>query len=350
MGNESFGHHVDCDGDGLEKLGGSLFSPVLGGMGIGSVSGNADGSAGMNGTGAVDSVGDSADGPFSMEFATLRMFFDLRVNPFLLKFKKIMARYADDLNSYLDRHEPIPDKLFADCGWVLGVAISYFNSLFAELRVLFKNPNTLVNSLLGMIEHEVKSVFTNAISYAQLELASHVSANSNTRFFEGCDRLQPVDIDLQALNLRPHAVKSLVLTAINHGFPSKGPYVTTVEDASVAMCPDEVNVHPAIVICILTELRENAAKAIGKREGTITMSVRSEGENVIISVTDNGPGIPPEIIGRIFENGFTTRSRNGTGQGLYLARKYIEEVLHGRIIVESTVGEGSVFSIVLRKT
>ncbi|MCA3004703.1 MAG: hypothetical protein IOD15_04975, partial [Phycisphaerales bacterium] len=64
-----------------------------------------------------------------------------------------------------------------------------------------------------------------------------------------------------------------------------------------------------------------------------------------VHVIDTGPGIPPEVLARIFQPYFTTKS-GGSGLGLPTARRIIEE--HGgRLEVHSEVGRGSNFVVVL---
>ena len=76
-----------------------------------------------------------------------------------------------------------------------------------------------------------------------------------------------------------------------------------------------------------------------KREGpwTIRASAFNEGEGVEIQVTDNGPGIDPEVQEKIFEPFYTTRER-GTGMGLAMVRK-IAENHDGGVSVESPLRE-----------
>ncbi len=63
------------------------------------------------------------------------------------------------------------------------------------------------------------------------------------------------------------------------------------------------------------------------------------------SVTDTGRGIPEQNLSQIFRPFYTTKG-NGTGLGLSLARRIVEEH-HGRIEVTSTVGKGSKFEVLL---
>jgi signal transduction histidine kinase len=66
-----------------------------------------------------------------------------------------------------------------------------------------------------------------------------------------------------------------------------------------------------------------------------------------VAVTDTGSGIPPELMGRIFDPGFTTKGA-GVGTGLGLAICYqIVEAHGGRIGVDSVVGKGTTFVVSL---
>ncbi|MGD8694578.1 MAG: ATP-binding protein, partial [Syntrophobacterales bacterium] len=77
------------------------------------------------------------------------------------------------------------------------------------------------------------------------------------------------------------------------------------------------------------------------------ISTQSQGEDeVLITVEDNGAGIPEKIRQRIFDVFFSTKGSQGTGLGLAVTRKIIEE--HGGVIeAESTPDEGSKFTITL---
>ncbi len=93
----------------------------------------------------------------------------------------------------------------------------------------------------------------------------------------------------------------------------------------------------------------NALDAVeGTEDGVIT--VRSEfdplSRQVIIRVIDNGAGMEPEQVGRIFEVFYTTKGHKGTGLGLAVANKVIKEHA-GRIDVQSAPGEGTTFTIIL---
>lgn len=95
----------------------------------------------------------------------------------------------------------------------------------------------------------------------------------------------------------------------------------------------------------------NAVDAVQPGMGCITVRTRyvPEREEARISITDNGPGIPAEDASRIFEPFMSTKGHAGTGLGLAVARKVVEEH-HGRIEVESVAHEGATFHIILPTT
>lgn len=73
---------------------------------------------------------------------------------------------------------------------------------------------------------------------------------------------------------------------------------------------------------VVTNLIDNAIRALDKTGGTIGVRVSKRGEKVEILCEDNGPGVPPEVISRLFEPGFTLRD-GGTGMGLAICKSLI---------------------------
>lgn len=95
---------------------------------------------------------------------------------------------------------------------------------------------------------------------------------------------------------------------------------------------------------VLLNLLLNAQQAI-ETNGKIEVNVERRGATAIVEVVDNGRGIAPEHLPNIFRPFYTTKG-DGTGLGLSLARRIVEDH-HGRIDVTSTVGEGTTFAVVL---
>jgi signal transduction histidine kinase len=113
-----------------------------------------------------------------------------------------------------------------------------------------------------------------------------------------------------------------------------------------------VNCHVNDINQVVLNLVVNAAHAIGDvvkgsdRLGTIKLRTWQEGDDVLISVSDTGGGIPATVAQRIFEPFFTTKEvGKGTGQGLTLAWAVVKDKHGGDLTFETEQGRGTTFSI-----
>lgn len=90
----------------------------------------------------------------------------------------------------------------------------------------------------------------------------------------------------------------------------------------------------------------NALDAVPERTGVITVSSRFDTmhKQVQIAVTDNGPGMDEQTLAHLFEPFFSTKGQKGTGLGLAVAQKVVEEH-EGRIDVTTSPGQGAVFTV-----
>jgi PAS domain S-box-containing protein len=114
--------------------------------------------------------------------------------------------------------------------------------------------------------------------------------------------------------------------------------------------------HPAIVradetrlMQIIVNLLSNAVKFTDS--GGVTVACEREGEDVLIRVTDTGPGVPPHEAERIFEEfyqveGGLSRASGGTGLGLAIARRFAR-LMGGDIAVDTRADDGSTFILCL---
>jgi len=98
---------------------------------------------------------------------------------------------------------------------------------------------------------------------------------------------------------------------------------------------------------VLKNLLSNAAKFTDKGRITVDAYLRNEG--VLVTISDTGIGIEPDVLPEIFEmfrqgDSSMTRRYGGMGLGLYVVRRLLE-LVHGTIEVESKVGQGSIFRV-----
>ena len=110
--------------------------------------------------------------------------------------------------------------------------------------------------------------------------------------------------------------------------------------------PILVNLNVPLFEWVIENLCKNAIDAM-ETSGTITITALSEGERLILDVSDTGKGIPKSHYKTVFKPGFTTKQR-GWGLGLSLVKRIIEENHGGKIFVKtSEPGKGTTFRIIL---
>lgn len=162
---------------------------------------------------------------------------------------------------------------------------------------------------------------------------------------EGMQRIQHIVSDLKTFAYRTgeaagtdflfEKVADSALRLVGH--ETKGIAITRDLPCDTLVRGDE-----AAIIGVLVNLLGNAAQAlrtVNSPEPAIHLSAAWKGERFFVTVRDNGPGIPPENLGRVFEPFFTTREiGQGLGLGLSISYSVIER--HGgTLIAESAVGE-----------
>ena len=100
------------------------------------------------------------------------------------------------------------------------------------------------------------------------------------------------------------------------------------------------------LVQVFNNLIKNAIQSIPRdRRGQVTVSLSREGGRVLVAVTDNGSGVPPDAQEKLFTPNFTTKAQ-GMGLGLAISKKIVEQ-FGGTIAYDTQVGEGSTFRVAL---
>jgi signal transduction histidine kinase len=112
--------------------------------------------------------------------------------------------------------------------------------------------------------------------------------------------------------------------------------------------PGRVRGHAGQINQVFMNLLTNAAQAlIGRDSATITIETSGDADSVEVKIGDNGPGIPPEVLPRIWDPFFTTKDvGEGPGLGLSIVHELVER--HGGTFDCATkVGDGTTFKVKL---
>ncbi|MCA1960549.1 MAG: PAS domain-containing sensor histidine kinase, partial [Desulfomonile sp.] len=105
---------------------------------------------------------------------------------------------------------------------------------------------------------------------------------------------------------------------------------------------DPAGIHSALANLVANAVE--ALRTVSRRDRRITVSANEHDGKLVMYVEDNGPGIPEEIKEKLFDKFYSTKGSRGTGLGLVITRKVVEE--HGgTIAVDSEPGQGTRFTI-----
>jgi signal transduction histidine kinase len=105
---------------------------------------------------------------------------------------------------------------------------------------------------------------------------------------------------------------------------------------------------PNALYDLLVNLIRNAADASAVRHAPIRVGLAQTGNTLRLTVQDEGVGIRPQDVERIFEPGYTTKEfGEGSGMGLVVVQSVVRNMFAGSIAVHSTVGAGTTMEITL---
>ncbi|MBQ7855865.1 MAG: HAMP domain-containing histidine kinase [Alistipes sp.] len=131
-------------------------------------------------------------------------------------------------------------------------------------------------------------------------------------------------------------------------FRKRIPRNVTLEYNGLAIDPVQAYINTALFEWVIENLMKNSLDAL-QGYGSIKVHIGSDEHHIWIDVTDTGKGIAKSNWKKIFQPGFTTKTR-GWGLGLSLSRRIIEEYHHGKIAVtESVIGKGTTIRVTIKR-
>lgn len=219
---------------------------------------------------------------------------------------------------------------------------------------------TAVGELASTTTHEFNNVLTTIINYAKM----------GQRHKDAATRDKCLDKILTAANRAARITNTILGMARNRSSGIEPTDLTQMVEDTLLLLEREMNKYRVTVEKhfqpipsaningnqiqqVFLNLLINARQAMPSG-GRIAIKLLHDAENDMVDlvVRDNGTGIPPDVLPKIFDSFFTTKKgpdasgKGGTGLGLSMCREIIESH-HGRIRVESTVGKGTAFTLKL---
>jgi signal transduction histidine kinase len=228
-----------------------------------------------------------------------------------------------------------------------------------EVMEKLQTADQLKKEFVSIVSHELRTPLTTILGFASTladgadRLAPEVLRESAQRIFESGKNLQLLINDLLDLSelqrrvsqieLGPvelqHVVSKAIFEVGEHSHPIK---VEIPEDLPPVLADD------GRVFQIVQQLLSNA-KRFSDDGASIEVAARSEGDEIVLMVTDRGRGIPSDVLPNVFDPFFQvedaqTRAIGGLGIGLYLVRE-ICHAMGASVGAESEVGKSSTFTV-----
>ncbi|MCL4464835.1 MAG: ATP-binding protein [Chloroflexi bacterium] len=217
----------------------------------------------------------------------------------------------------------------------------YVHAISHDLR----NPLTAVQGQAQLLLHRAEKAELPAYVQTGAEAVLVSARRMNVMIQDLVDtaRLQSGQL---RLNTRPLALAPFLDEAIERLSGSQ-----EAERVRIDLAPDLplVLADPDRLERVVVNLLSNALK-YSAADSAVTVAARADGDQVVVSVTDQGAGIPPEEVPLVFERFYraegTREHREGLGLGLHIVRGLVE-AHGGRTWVESQLGRGSTFHFTL---
>ena len=225
----------------------------------------------------------------------------------------------------------------------------------------------LQRAMLGNLSHEVRTPMNGIIGFADLLLEMEDdeekrdylqtilnSSNQLMNVLNDMIEMSKLDAGVVKINTEIVSLKSLFATIYDALHSMQWAKSNNVELVNLTSGKGDIRITTDIVKMrqVITNLITNAFKFT--KDGKVEIDYRDDGDKVCLSVRDNGIGIAEEDLKKIFERYFQAKQGKeivvkGSGVGLSIVKSYVE-MLHGAINVESELGKGSCFYVILPKS
>lgn len=208
--------------------------------------------------------------------------------------------------------------------------------LAAEFAHQIKNPLAIIRNASHSLQRSVRENKTTSANL-QIEIIQEEVARADKVITQIMGYAQLSEGRVEKLDVVEKIAKSVAQV-----FPAAVPTGVSLEKKISGPFPPLL-MQRGHLSEILVNLLQNAREALGDSGHIVITAVSDREHTVVISVADNGPGIPKDKVERIFEAYFTTKE-TGTGLGLAIVKHNVE-LYGGTVRVESELGKGAKFIV-----
>ena len=262
------------------------------------------------------------------------------------------------------------DKIAYSSKDEIGELAETFNSMSSTIQKKEEEAKKIEiakDEFLAMVTHELKTPLVPIQGYSDILLGEHlgplnatqkerlkiISSSATTLLQLISDLLDAQKLELGQLRIKKE--RNNLKESVEKTILGMQPQATT-DEISLTYAPKK-DVYAYYdddrIKQVLTNLIKNSLKATSPKTGTVEIQLEEKENEVVISVKDNGKGIPPDANDKIFKKFYqadttSTREKGGSGLGLSIC-KGIVEAHGGTIWMQSTPSKGTTFSFTIPK-
>ena len=198
--------------------------------------------------------------------------------------------------------------------------------------------------------HQIGTPLSSLVGWTEILKQEGVNPEYITEIEKDINRLQTITERFSKIGSKPVLERRDVVEVTEEVFDYLKSRSSKLIEFELNVPQQQVMVmlNPQLYGWTIENLVKNGIDAM-KGKGKISISIRDNGNQALIDISDTGVGIPKRDQKKVFSPGFTTKTR-GWGLGLSLARRIINEYHNGRIrVLKSSKNEGTTMEIVLKK-
>ncbi len=270
---------------------------------------------------------------------------------FTSEYKPIEIRFKDEvLQTIYYGNSPIINKLKYYPIALILIILLFFTALYFFFQTSKSSEqNKLWAGMAKETAHQIGTPLSSLVGWTEILKQENVNASYIAEIEKDVDRLKTITERFSKIGSTPTLTKMDIVAETRQSFDYlKSRTSKLIEfELHLPVNPVYVQLNSQLYGWTIENMVKNAIDAM-KGKGRVTISIEATSKHARLLISDTGKGIQKRNFRKVFNPGYTTKTR-GWGLGLSLVRRIIEEYHRGKIrVLKSSLGEGTTMEILLK--
>ena len=270
---------------------------------------------------------------------------------FTSEYKPIEIRFKDEvLQTIYYGNSPIINKLKYYPIALILIILLFFTALYFFFQTSKSSEqNKLWAGMAKETAHQIGTPLSSLVGWTEILKQENVNASYIAEIEKDVDRLKTITERFSKIGSTPTLTKMDIVSETRQSFDYlKSRTSKLIEfELHLPVNPVYVQLNSQLYGWTIENMVKNAIDAM-KGKGRVTISIEATSKHARLLISDTGKGIQKRNFRKVFNPGYTTKTR-GWGLGLSLVRRIIEEYHRGKIrVLKSSLGEGTTMEILLK--